>query len=191
MPKITFSAGAILTASAVNTYFMDQAVMTFTSASDRSSQLPSPVEGMISYLSDTDTLEIFTRTTTSATNAWQPLGGKPTYNASVSITPATGWSVTAEGATNGGGFNLFGNFQRTGANITVTSNVVAGSPLFIGTINDNKYIPPSLITFTTGPSGNVAFGYITSLGEVAITHALGTSIPTNTLLRFGVSSIGK
>ena len=52
----TFSVGEVLTATNVNTYLMQQAVMVFADASARSTAISSPSEGMVTYLSDTNTL---------------------------------------------------------------------------------------------------------------------------------------
>lgn len=57
--KKTFVNGDVLTASQVNTYLMEQAVMRFASASARTTAIPSPTEGMTSYLDDTNTLAIY------------------------------------------------------------------------------------------------------------------------------------
>lgn len=57
MPRKVFVAGEILTASDVNTNLMDQAVMVFDDAAARTAALPSPSEGMVTYLKDTDALE--------------------------------------------------------------------------------------------------------------------------------------
>ena len=57
--KKTFVAGAVLTASDVNTYLMDQSVMRFATASARSTALPTPSEGMVSYLDDTNEVEVY------------------------------------------------------------------------------------------------------------------------------------
>jgi hypothetical protein len=59
VPRKTFVAGEILTALDVNTFLGDQAVMTFTDATERTAELPSPIEGMVTYLKDTDSLEKF------------------------------------------------------------------------------------------------------------------------------------
>ena len=50
----TFVTGDVLTASDVNTYLMQQTVMVFDNATARSSALPTPSEGMFSYLKDTN-----------------------------------------------------------------------------------------------------------------------------------------
>ena len=60
MPRKVFVANEILTAGAVNTNLMDQAVMVFADAAARTAALGSPSEGMVSYLEDSDSLELYT-----------------------------------------------------------------------------------------------------------------------------------
>ncbi len=60
--KKTFTAGAVLTASDVNGYLMDQAVMVFGGTAARSSAIPSPSEGMMSYRTDDDVVEVYNGT---------------------------------------------------------------------------------------------------------------------------------
>jgi hypothetical protein len=62
MPRKTFVAGDVLTASDMNTFLMDQSVMTFADSAARGSAIPSPTEGMVTYLDDTDALEVFNGT---------------------------------------------------------------------------------------------------------------------------------
>jgi hypothetical protein len=52
----TFAVGEVLTANNVNTYLMQQSVMVFASAAARSTAISSPSEGMVSYLSDSNSL---------------------------------------------------------------------------------------------------------------------------------------
>ena len=52
----TFSVGEVLTATNVNTYLMQQTVMVFADASARSTAISSPSEGMVTYLSDSNSL---------------------------------------------------------------------------------------------------------------------------------------
>jgi hypothetical protein len=59
VPRKVFVAGEILTAADVNTNLMDQAVMVFDDSAARGSAIPSPIEGMVTYLKDTDALEKF------------------------------------------------------------------------------------------------------------------------------------
>jgi hypothetical protein len=52
----TFAVGEVLTATNVNTYLMQQAVMVFATAAARSSGITAPSEGMVTYLSDSNSL---------------------------------------------------------------------------------------------------------------------------------------
>jgi hypothetical protein len=62
MPRKTFVAGEILTAADVNTNLMDQAVMSFAGAAARGSAIPSPTEGMVTYLEDSNFLSVYNGT---------------------------------------------------------------------------------------------------------------------------------
>jgi hypothetical protein len=65
----TFVAGEILTASDVNGFLMDQSVMVFDDSTARASAIPTPSEGMVTYLKDTDAVEKFTG------SSFVPVGG--------------------------------------------------------------------------------------------------------------------
>ena len=52
----TFAVGEVLTATNVNTYLMQQAVMVFASAAARTSGITAPSEGMVTYLTDSNTM---------------------------------------------------------------------------------------------------------------------------------------
>jgi hypothetical protein len=52
----TFAVGEVLTATNVNTYLMQQTVMVFADASARSTAITAPSEGMVTYLSGTNTM---------------------------------------------------------------------------------------------------------------------------------------
>lgn len=56
----TFAANSILTSSDVNTFLMNQAILVFSNSASRGSTIASPVEGMVSYLSDTDRIDKYT-----------------------------------------------------------------------------------------------------------------------------------
>jgi hypothetical protein len=59
VPRKVFVSGEILTASDVNVNLMDQAVQVFDDSAARGSAIPSPIEGMVTYLKDTDAVEKF------------------------------------------------------------------------------------------------------------------------------------
>jgi hypothetical protein len=59
MPRKEFEAFTRLDASDVNTFLMDQTVMSFAGTAARGSAIPSPVEGMVTFLDDSDILSIY------------------------------------------------------------------------------------------------------------------------------------
>jgi len=54
-----FTSGEILTAADVNSFLMDQSVMVFADSSARSSAIPSPSEGMVTFREDQDVVEVY------------------------------------------------------------------------------------------------------------------------------------
>jgi hypothetical protein len=63
MPRQVFDAGEVLSATDVNNFLMNQMVMTFAGTAARGSAIPTPTEGMLTYLADTDKFEFFNGTT--------------------------------------------------------------------------------------------------------------------------------
>ena len=55
----TFTAGEVLQAADVNDFLMDQSVMVFAGTAARGSAIPSPTEGMVTYRSDDDVVEVY------------------------------------------------------------------------------------------------------------------------------------
>ena len=64
-----FVAGEILTAADVNSFLMDQSVMVFDDLAARGSAIPSPSEGMVTYLKSDDQVTVFDGA------AYKPVGG--------------------------------------------------------------------------------------------------------------------
>ena len=64
-----FVAGEVLEASEVNGYLMDQTVMVFAGTAERTAAIGTPSEGMVTYLLDTNSLEVFNGAT------FDPVGG--------------------------------------------------------------------------------------------------------------------
>jgi hypothetical protein len=83
-----FATGDVLTAAQVNTYLMQQTVMVFASSAARTSALSGVLaEGMVSYLQDTNTLEVYDG------SAWVGATGDITgltAGTGISISSATG-----------------------------------------------------------------------------------------------------
>lgn len=55
-----FQNGFPIPASELNNYLMNQSVIVFASSAARSSTLPTPTEGMVTYLKDTNALQVYT-----------------------------------------------------------------------------------------------------------------------------------
>jgi hypothetical protein len=102
MPKKTFAAGDVLTASDVNSFLMDQSVMTFADSTARASAIGTATEGMVTYLADSNTFQFFNGT------VYQSLPG---FGTNGTITAA--YTAVAD---NAGGFLL----STSSSAITVT-----------------------------------------------------------------------
>jgi hypothetical protein len=97
-----FTNGSVLPASELNEYLMQQAVIAFATSTARGLAITSPVEGMLTYLEDSNTFQFYNGT------AWQDL-----------LDGATGWSDKAAnysivGADRGS------TIRSTGSAITIT-----------------------------------------------------------------------
>jgi hypothetical protein len=57
MPRKVFTAGEVLAASDVNSFLMNQKVMSFAGTAARGSAIGTATAGMVTYLIDTDTFE--------------------------------------------------------------------------------------------------------------------------------------
>jgi hypothetical protein len=112
MPKKTFVPGEVLFAADVNNFLMDQSVMTFADTTARGTAIPTPTEGMVAYLNDSNTIQAYNST------SWVTVGnaGTASYNlvqtvyftSSGTFTKATyPWlraiKVKVQGAGGGGG----------------------------------------------------------------------------------------
>lgn len=59
MPRKVFVNGNVLTDTDLNTYLMNQAVMTFASSAARSSAIGTATEGMVTYLEDSNSIQVY------------------------------------------------------------------------------------------------------------------------------------
>jgi hypothetical protein len=77
-----FTNGSPLQASEVNDNLMNQSVIVFSSSSTRASAITSPVEGMLTYLEDTNTYQYWNGT------AWTDLVGAPAASGALTLVKA-------------------------------------------------------------------------------------------------------
>jgi hypothetical protein len=119
MPREVFVAGQILTAAEMNVV-SDQTVMVFADAAARTTAIPSPTEGMVTYLSDVNRVEAYTGA------AFVPVNTGFTARETITATDAT-WSVPSLGSSivkvtviGGGGGGGAANTTAGGAGGTTT-----------------------------------------------------------------------
>jgi hypothetical protein len=166
-----FQTGDVLTAAQVNTYLNEQTVMVFASAAARTSALTSVLaEGMVSYLQDTNAVEVYDG------SAWVSIG------ASGDIT-----GVTAGTGISGGG---------TSGTVTITNamatEITAAGDIIVGTGSgtfDNLPIGTTgqvLTADTTVSPYKVKWASAAGGGAYTLINSGGTTISGNTT----VSSIG-
>lgn len=103
-----FVPGEVLTAANVQDYLQDQAVMSFASAAARTSAIASPTDGMVSYLKDSDMVEIYNG------SAWTRYGG--------GLVPVSPSSVAVAGGT--ATVSTLGVVEFTGATTSISLNGV-------------------------------------------------------------------
>jgi hypothetical protein len=85
-PYKLFASGEVLTASDLQTYSVDQSVLNFATSADRTTALPTPSQGMVSFLEDSGTTwqyyELYDASTNpggAKTAGWYPTFGATFY----------------------------------------------------------------------------------------------------------------
>lgn len=167
----TFNAGDILLASEVQGYLQDQAVMVFAGTASRSSAIPTPSEGMVTYREDDDAIEVYdgsawvgvsggVSSATVGTTSGAPVIGTETissvdyeyyiFKSSGSITFDK--AGTADVLIIGGG----GAGGRGGTNNTAGGGGGGGFTYF-----ENYYVFDDTYTVTVGGGGSGAVGVST------------------------------
>ena len=148
----TFAAGEVLTASNVNTYLMQQAIMNFAGTAARSSAVTSPSEDMVTYLQDTDQLAYYDGSSWITAPGARPLLIAPEERVNVSASTATG-TVTINSATDSVTYytanasanwtvNLRGNASLTMNNALQTGEAITS--VFLNTNGTTAYYPTTI-----------------------------------------------
>ena len=140
-----FNAGDVLTAAQVQGYLQDQAVMVFGGTAARSSAIPTPSEGMVSYRTDSNALEYYDG------SAWSSVGSVA-YGL---FTKADSNSVA---------------FTKTGAG---TAQIKAGTYVDVnGTLI--TFTSATSITMPSLTAGTDYFIYVSTAGVIQAVAATGT-----------------
>jgi len=139
MPRKVFTAGEVLAAADVNEFLMDQAVMTFAGTAARGSAIGTAIEGMLTYLADSDTFEFWNGTAYASLVV--PAPATPTIEYLV-VAGGGGGALLANGKAGGGG-------GAGGYRTNVTGSLSGGSAV--------AELPLSLVngtyTITVGSGG--------------------------------------
>jgi len=167
-----FNTGDVLTAAQVNTYLQQQVTMVFADSSARTTALSGVLaEGMMSYLQDTDTVEVYNGST------WVNVGNTGDITA---VTAGTGLSG---GGTSGDVTLSFdysvGNQSVESADTTTAYTLVIGDAGKLVTMSN-----ASANTLTVPPNSSVAFPTGTRIdvlqkGAGQTTIAAGSGVTIN------------
>lgn len=144
----------------------DRTVQNFTSATQRSSQWPSPPDGAVSWLADINALQVYDGTT------WLPAG------------PISGtWSPIWRGpGSNATAVTVRGNFHRVGSLVTVVGGMTHGSGTASGTALEMGGLPYRIKTANTVNVVGTGF-FKQNTGEYFSLHAEGLPGQTYVKLR--------
>jgi hypothetical protein len=96
MPRKVFTAGEVLAAADVNSFLMDQTVMTFAGTAARGSAIGTATEGMVTWLNDQNALQVYDGT---QWNGLAASGGNAIINGAFEINQRGFTSSTASGFT--------------------------------------------------------------------------------------------
>ena len=188
MPKKTFSVGELLTSTDVNTYLMNQTVMTFASSTARTTAIPSPTEGMTTYLQDTDELQFYNGSswlTAVVTNDDESITTLGKFIAN----RAAGTSGSSAGGID---FRIDGNtwgqiFMNSTSDMYVAANTVrfSGTPRYINAPSvyswhsGNEQIGTQMVIGAWAVQNNLTFSAANTwqtIGSVNITVPTGANI---------------
>lgn len=148
----TFAAGEVLTAANVNTYLMQQSIMSFAGTAARASAITSPAEGYITYLQDTDQLSYYNGSTWVNAPGKNPTLYAPEEVVNVSASTATG-TVTINSNTDSVTYytaNAAANFVinlRGNASVSMNSQLNTGESItsvFLNTNGTTAYYPTTI-----------------------------------------------
>jgi len=152
--KKTFVAGEILIAQDVNEYLMDQTVMNFASSAARSSAIPTPTQGMVSYQKDTDAIEAYdgsnwvTRVSTSVPFATSCGGITVSYSASTAANAAVTFPA--------------GRFTETPI-VTISSTTASAlsrsSNASVQSVSTSGFTANAFYVLNTNQTGNVVLNW--------------------------------
>ena len=160
-----FTAGEVLSAANVMDFLMDQSVMVFAGSAARGSSIGTATEGMVSYLTDTNRIEVFT-------TYWEQVWPLSSFSGTITSSQVSG---------------SFGGTQVQFGGTTTTTSMTATAALDNGTIWVNGTaavtitVPDILNTWDTltiwrNAGGTVTIAPGTGVTDWAGAGTAGTSV---------------
>jgi hypothetical protein len=171
--KKTFTAGDVLIAGDVNNYLMDQTVMNFATTAARSSAIPVPSTGMVSYVGTTGTASI-PQLETYTGSAWQTPYGF-TLLANVSVTGATSTTISNVFTSAYTHYKILVTGASANATALVYTNTLSGTKATTGysyaIIYTNDTTAPTRLSSNANPYVQIcAMGNYGFNGEILISN---------------------
>jgi len=174
--KKTFAVNEVLSAADVNNYLMDQSVMRFADSTARSSAIGTPSEGMVSYLDDSNQVEVydgsswvnFTGDITQVTAGTALTGGGTEGNVTLNVDESaieiqkSQVSDFAHASTHESGGS--DELSLDGSQVSNATPTSAGVVEGLTSISNQAFGPAALRDNVTG-AGNVAIGRASMLAN--------------------------
>lgn len=156
-----FTAGEVLTASNLNTFVADQVVFVFAGSAARASGIGTATEGMLSYLEDTNRLEVFT-------TFWEQVWPVTSFSGTITSSQVSG---------SFGGTQIQFGGTTTSTSMTATAALDNGTIWVNGTAAVTITVPDVLNTWDTLTIWRNAGGTVTIAAGTGVTDwgGAGTS----------------
>jgi hypothetical protein len=176
MPKKEFESFTRLDASDVNTYLMDQSVMTFGGTAARGSAIPTPVEGMVTYLNDIDALSVYNGTEFVTNRPIMTFGGTAARGSAIP-TPVEGMVTYLEDTDQLSIYSGSAWLSPFGLTHIATASVSASTGLIMSNVFSSAYNNYKIIINATGTANSQRLAARLRAGatDYSSTHISGTS----------------
>jgi hypothetical protein len=174
MPRKVFTAGEVLAAADVNSFLMDQTVMSFAGTAARGSAIGTATEGMLTYLEDSDTYQSYDG------SSWLPL-----------ISPGawTAFTPTWNNLTIGNGVYNRSHFTQIGKTAIVAVDFTLGSTSAV-TGDIQMTVPSGISRQSAFVTGHAQGGFVRTTATYPLVVVSSISNAALFLLRISQTETG-